>query len=92
MTSKNTTTTETPARTWTCKGSVRGGCGHTHHSLSAALRCCDADMDAVHNSYPASGLTAAYSDRFPVQLSGPPLSEDEYFDAKDEAFASVWGS
>lgn len=89
----STTTTETTtARTWTCKGSVRGECGHTHHSLSAALRCCAADMDAIRRAYPASGLTAPYSDRRPVQLSGPPVSEDEYFEAKDEAFASVMDS
>jgi len=44
---------------WTCRGSVRGGCGHTHYTLDAAEQCCRHDATACRRS-------GGYSDRLPV--------------------------
>lgn len=84
----NTTNNETTDRTWTCEGGVHGPCGKVHHSLSEAMLCC---MEDYHAVYPPSALKEAPLDRFPVLLSGPDISEEEWPNmvnaAYDEALA-----
>lgn len=63
---------------FTCKGSSRGGCGHTHRSLETAQQCCDRDQAAIRAAYPSTFPTRAYSDRVPVAL------DDEAMEKLDE--------
>lgn len=42
--------------TYTCTGSVRGDCGHTHHTPQTAGRCCERDDRACAKQ-------GGYSDR-----------------------------
>ena len=62
------------ADTYTTSGSVRGGCGHSHRTISGALRCLNHDVASCH------GLGGgAYSDRELVGQDGsviPTITDD----------------
>lgn len=56
---------------YTTAGSIRGCCGHTHRTLSGALRCLQRDEDGC-------GSQGGYSDRRIVRLPDyAELSDDE---------------
>lgn len=57
--------------TYTCTGSVRGGCGHKHRTIEAAIRCCRADQRDCKDQ-------GGYSDRQPRNSDGSRLSETDY--------------
>jgi hypothetical protein len=62
--------------TYESYGGVRGGCGHKHRTIEAALRCGDKDGRAC-----ASLGGGAYSDRGAVRRTdGRPLTKDEEWD------------
>jgi hypothetical protein len=64
--------------TYTCKGPVRGECGHTHRTLVGAARCLHRDQRAC-----TSLGGGAYSDRTIVRISridGEEISELEMYD------------
>lgn len=50
---------------WTCRGSVRGGCGVNHRSYAAARACCERDGRDVKRGHGA----ASYSDRYPAPVN-----------------------
>ena len=52
---------------WTTRGSVRGGCGHNHKSLRAALECVDRDIAACRK-------VGGYSDRQAVAIRAEVVS------------------
>ena len=60
---------------YTCRGSVRGGCGHRHRTLEGAARCCAADQRGCARQ-------GGYSDRRVRVVVGPGesrgLTESEY--------------
>lgn len=56
------TATTTSAAHWTCKGDVRGDCGHKHRSYATAAACCIRDGRGVTRGHGSS----AYSDRYVV--------------------------
>jgi hypothetical protein len=56
---------------YTCKGSVRGSCGHVHRTLSGASQCCKRDRRACKKQ-------GGYSDRDVRNADGTQLSENEY--------------
>jgi len=53
---------------FTCRGSVRGGCGIQHRTLEAAERCCQRDAAAIRRAYPSTFPAQAYSDREIIAL------------------------
>lgn len=62
--------------TYTTQGSVRGGCGHKHRTISAALACRDRDQAEIRRHVGGG----AYSDREVVAVEGGqirPLDDDE---------------
>ena len=66
--------------TYEARGSVRGGCGHRHRTLSSALRCAQKDQSACHSLNPSGSLTRSYSDRDVVRTDGEPLTASELRD------------
>lgn len=57
---------------YTCKGSVRGTCGHQHRTLRGAAEC------LLRDEKRCSRLGGgAYSDRDVVRQDGQPLTDDE---------------
>lgn len=71
------------ATTYTTRGSVRGGCGHKHLTVSAAQRCADADQRAC-----ARLGGGAYSDRVVERSDGSRLNDSEA-DALAHAYADA---
>lgn len=65
------TTPEKPI-TYTCRGSVRGSCGHAHRSAATALRCCQRDQAGCERQ-------GGYSDRVVVRTDGEPLTSYDEF-------------
>lgn len=63
-----------PKNGWTCWGSVRGSCGHVHRTYEAALRCCEADHQAVRRTYGRNH----YSDRVVYQVIDGRRDREEY--------------
>lgn len=61
----------TKSTTYTTKGPVRGGCGHAHRTLRAALACLRADRRGCER-------VRGYSDRDVYHTDGSPLTLDEY--------------
>ena len=61
--------------TYTTSGSVRGGCGHAHRTVEAAVRCLARDQASCHR---CGG--GAYSDREVIGLDGqtiPTTTDDD---------------
>ena len=42
---------------YTCRGSVRGSCGHKHRTIDAAAKCCASDQSGCRRH-------GGYSDRY----------------------------
>lgn len=59
--------------TYTTRGSVRGGCEHTHKSIAAAQKCLERDQHACK-----SLGVGGYSDRIIVRTDGAGLSDAEH--------------
>lgn len=55
---------------YTCKGSVRGECGHNHRRLTTAVQCCEEDARGCRKQ-------GGYSDRVVLRADGRPLTEAE---------------
>jgi hypothetical protein len=55
---------------YTCKGSVRGECGHRHRKLETAVRCNARDSRGCKRQ-------GGYSDRQIVRADGVSLKESE---------------
>ena len=72
--------------TYTCKGPVRGECGHTHRTLVGAARCLHRDQRAC-----TSLGGGAYSDRTIVRTDGGEMSELERYEIEDIEQAA-WAS
>ncbi len=79
-------TNEAKAVTYTCKGSVRGECGHTHRTLVGAARCLHRDQRAC-----TSLGGGAYSDRTIVRTDGEEMSELEMYEI-DDIKQAAWAS
>ena len=54
---------------FTCRGPVRGSCGHRHRTLATALACLKSDQRGC-------GSVGGYSDRDVVRCDGDPLDWD----------------
>lgn len=72
---------------YTCKGSVRGWCGHRHRSVETAVICCVRD----HRKCRGPRGSNRYSDRSVVYSDGTPLSESDIMKANQwyEYLASI---
>ena len=73
--------------TYTCKGPVRGECGHTHRTLVGAARCLHRDQRAC-TLYTSLG-GGAYSDRTIVRTDGEEMSELEMYKNRRHRVSSV---
>ena len=63
---------------YTLEGNVRGRCGHSHRTLSGAVRCLKQDRKGCAGQ-------GGYSDLVIVRIDGEELTEGEYY-AIDEIF------
>jgi hypothetical protein len=63
--------------TYTTQGSVRGSCGHSHRTVSSALRCLQRDQHACV-------LVGGYSDRAVISSDGSLERETALIDDDDE--------
>lgn len=62
----------TTQTTYTTKGSVRGSCGHTHRTISGALRCLERDRSGCKSQGGYSDRSVYDSDgRRAYTLDGP---------------------
>jgi len=58
---------------YTTHGKIRGGCGHIHRTIYAAVKCASRDMRACR----VQGF-GGHSDRRPVRTDGKELTDLEF--------------
>ena len=66
---------------YTCSGPVRGPCGRRHHTVRAAVICCQRDARACRRD------GGAYSDRTPGRADGAPLTDADWEKIEETARA-----